>query len=95
VNANEHKIQVLDSYGTLFGREDLEDTVSFKYFGYLYLFLPIAHINKYMYKQLKGLRKQLEYVLQCTHLEKHDWPDVRVDTWEKHEVIKTKIQRDG
>jgi hypothetical protein len=55
VNVKEHKIQVLDSYGTLFGCEDLEDTVSFNYFGHLYLSLPIAHINKYMYKQLKGL----------------------------------------
>jgi hypothetical protein len=53
----ELKIQVLDCYGTLFGREDLKDTVSFYYLWYLYLFLPIAHINKYMYKQLKGLRK--------------------------------------
>jgi Ulp1 family protease len=31
VNAAEHNIQVLDSYGTLFGREELNNTVSFCY----------------------------------------------------------------
>jgi hypothetical protein len=59
VNAKDHRIQVLNSYGTLFGIEDLEDTVSFNYFGYLYLFLPIAHItmfhNYFGYRSLEFL----------------------------------------
>jgi hypothetical protein len=42
-----------------------------------------------MHKQLKGLRKQIEYVVQCSGLREHKWPEVRVDTWEEEEVIKS------
>jgi hypothetical protein len=40
-----HRIQVLDSFWEVLIREDLKVTVSFNYFTFLYLLLPIAHIN--------------------------------------------------
>lgn len=48
-----------------------------------------------MYKQLKGLRMQMEYTLQCTGLKDHAWPDVNVDTWDVVEVMVDRIQFDG
>lgn len=96
MNARRRKIHVLDSYGTLFGRRDLENTVSFCHLRYFYFFCKLhILINQYMYKQLKGLRMQMEYTLQCTGLKDHAWPDVNVDTWDVVEVMVDRIQFDG
>jgi hypothetical protein len=54
MNASEHIIQVLDSYGTLFGREELNNTVSFCYVCCFFLLIGPTDLTNTCCHTVKG-----------------------------------------
>lgn len=53
------------------------------------------YLNHYFNKQLVGLRRHLEFAFDRTGLREHNWPDIKIDEWDKDEIFQSKLQTDG